>query len=183
MTKRELTRRDFLCNTALFGAMATLPFSPFAFATYAKQPRTLLLNNIHTGEVLESCYFDGKEYVSDEIALINRICRDHRRNEVQAMDLRLFDQINAIQGVIGSQAKVQIVSGYRSPTTNDALRKKSNAVAKKSYHMLGRAIDFRLEGVRLSDVKKAALSLKAGGVGYYPKSNFIHLDTGPVRAW
>lgn len=183
MTTRELTRRDFLRSTVLVGAMATLPFAPSALATYANQPRTLVLNNLHTGELLESCYFDGKQYVSDEMALINRLCRDHRRNEVHAMDRALFDQINAIQRIIGSEAEVQIISGYRSPTTNEALRKKSKAVAKKSYHMQGRAIDFRLDGVRLSEVKKAALSLKAGGVGYYPKSNFIHIDTGPVRAW
>ncbi|BCL69409.1 hypothetical protein TUMSATVNIG1_13570 [Vibrio nigripulchritudo] len=99
------------------------------------------------------------------------------------MDAALFDQINSIQGLIGSDAEVQIISGYRSPATNKALRAKSKAVAKKSYHMLGKAIDFRLDGVKLSEVKKAALSLKAGGVGYYPKSNFIHIDTGPVRNW
>ncbi|MBD1558330.1 DUF882 domain-containing protein [Vibrio sp. S9_S30] len=183
MTIRELTRRDFLCRTALVTAAVTLPFSPTVLATYANRPRTLLLNNLHTGELLESCYFDGKKYVSNEMAQINRLCRDHRRNEVHTMDRALFDQINAIQNIIGSKAEVQIISGYRSPTTNETLREKSKSVAKKSYHMQGRALDFRLDGVRLSEVRRAAMSLKVGGVGYYPKSNFIHIDTGPVRAW
>ena len=89
----------------------------------------------------------------------------------------IFDQISAIQQIIGSNAQVQVISGYRSPKTNKMLRAKSSAVAKKSHHMLGKAIDFRLEGVPLADVREAALSLKAGGVGYYPNS-----PTSPCRA-
>ncbi|KJY80899.1 DUF882 domain-containing protein [Vibrio nigripulchritudo] len=183
MTTKEISRRHFLRNTAVLGTFVSLPFSPSVFATYANQPRTLQFNNLHTGEILESCYFDGQRYVGSELARLNHLCRDHRRNEVYSMDAALFDQINSIQGLIGSDAEVQIISGYRSPAINKALRAKSKAVAKKSYHMLGKAIDFRLDGVKLSEVKKAALSLKAGGVGYYPKSNFIHIDTGPVRNW
>ena len=99
------------------------------------------------------------------------------------MDRALFDQISQIQSLLGTQAEVQIISGYRSPATNEALRSKSSGVAKKSYHMLGKAIDFRLDGVKLSHVREAAISLKAGGVGYYAKSDFVHIDTGPARQW
>ncbi|EEX41507.1 lipoprotein putative [Vibrio furnissii CIP 102972] len=99
------------------------------------------------------------------------------------MDKKLFDQISRIQAVLGTEAEVQIISGYRSPATNEMLRGKSSGVAKKSFHMLGQAIDFRLDGVSLKQIHEAALSLKAGGVGYYPKSQFVHIDTGPVRQW
>lgn len=99
------------------------------------------------------------------------------------MDKRLFDQISKIQTMLGVEAEVQIVSGYRSPATNEALRAQSSGVAKKSYHMLGQAIDFRLDGVDLKKVRDAARDLKAGGVGFYPSSDFVHIDTGPVRYW
>jgi uncharacterized protein YcbK (DUF882 family) len=99
------------------------------------------------------------------------------------MDKRLFDHISNIQNELGVEAQVQIISGYRSPATNEALRSKSSGVAKKSYHMLGQAIDFRLEGVNLKKVRDVARELKFGGVGYYPGSNFLHVDTGPVRYW
>ncbi len=141
------------------------------------------MNNLHTGETLETCYFNGQRYVRSELQRLNHICRDFRQNEVHPMDKKLFDQITRIQAALGTDAEVQIISGYRSPTTNAMLRNKSSGVAKKSFHMLGQAIDFRLEGVSLKQVHEAALSLKAGGVGYYPKSQFVHIDTGPVRQW
>ena len=143
----------------------------------------MAFNNLHTGEELESCYFDGRDYVANELSRIDNICRDFRRNEVHEMDKYLFDQISLIQSELGVEAEVQIISGYRSPATNAALRSKSSGVAKKSYHMLGQAIDFRLDGVNLKKVRDAAIELKAGGVGYYPRSNFVHIDTGPVRHW
>ncbi len=99
------------------------------------------------------------------------------------MDRRLFDQISQIQKLIGTESEVVVISGYRSPATNSALRSHSSGVAKKSFHMVGKAIDFRLDGIKLSTVREAALSLKAGGVGYYPGSNFVHIDTGTVRSW
>ncbi len=142
------------------------------------------MNNLHTGEALESCYFDGKEYVNKELARLNHLCRDFRRNEVHPIDKELFDHLTQIQRLLGTTNEVQIISGYRSPATNEALRAQSSGgVAKKSYHMFGKAIDFRIEGVKLAHVREAALSLKAGGVGYYPTSQFVHIDTGPVRSW
>lgn len=172
----------------LLGGAATVGLSLFPTLSFASQfentPRKLALNNLHTGEELQTEYFNGRGYQTTELAKLNHLCRDFRRNESIAMDTGLFDQLSAIQKVIGCDTQVQIISGYRSPATNEMLRGKSHGgVAKKSMHMLGKAMDFRLEGVPLDEVRKAALSLKAGGVGYYPGSNFVHIDTGRVRFW
>jgi len=152
-------------------------------ALIENKPRELVLSNLHTGETLQSQYFDGKNYQSNELKKLNHICRDFRQNEMIEMDKHLFDQVTAIQKIIGCEAQVQVISGYRSPVTNQMLSAKSSSVAKKSHHMLGKALDFRLEGVPLVEVRKAALFLKAGGVGYYPKSNFLHIDTAQFRSW
>ncbi len=178
----QTTRRDFLKLTA--GGLILAACTPsIAFASYASKPRELALSNLHTGESIETRYFNGKNYVRSELKRLNHLCRDFRRDEVHAMDKLLFDQLCQIQLLLGTQAEVHIVSGYRSPATNKQLRSKSKGVAKKSYHMSGQAIDFRLDGVSLKKIREAAISLQAGGVGYYPKSQFIHIDTGPVRQW
>lgn len=176
------SRRDFL-KLAGSGLVVATCAPSVAFASYPDQPRSLALTNLHTREALETCYFDGTKYVAKELSRLNHLCRDFRRNEVHPMDKRLFDHISQIQQELGVQAEVEIISGYRSPATNEALRGKSSGVAKKSYHMLGQAIDFRLDGVNLKRVRDVARELKFGGVGYYPGSNFIHVDTGPVRYW
>ncbi len=165
------------------GVVLASALPSFSWASLPDEPRALAMNNLNTGEILETCYFDGKRYINDELQRLNEFCRDHRRNEVHPMDRRLFDQISQIQKLIGTEAEVIVISGYRSPATNASLRNGSSRVAKKSMHMEGKAIDFRLDGVKLSTVRDAALSLKAGGVGYYPGSNFVHIDTGAVRFW
>ncbi len=177
-----VSRREFLklAGSSLVVA-ACVP--NIAKASYPDEPRVLAMNNLHTGETLESRYFNGHGYVRSELKRLNHICRDFRRNEVYPMDKGLFDQLSRIQALLGCDAEVQIISGYRSPATNEMLRNGSNGVAKKSYHMLGKAFDFRLDGVSLKKVHEAALSLNAGGVGYYPRSGFVHIDTGPVRRW
>ncbi len=181
MIQTNISRRDAL-KLALCGATASLVPS-LSFAMLSSAPRTLAMNNLHTGESLESRYFDGAKYIQAELARLNTLCRDHRRNETHSMDKRLFDQISEIQSLLGVKSEVLIISGYRSPETNASLRSGSNGVAKKSRHMLGQAIDFRLDGVKLSHLHEAALTIKAGGVGYYPRSQFVHIDTGPVRNW
>lgn len=178
----DFSRRDFI-KLAGSGLVVTSCAPSVAFASYPDRPRALALKALNTGEALETCYFDGRDYVKNELSRIDTLCRDFRRNEVHPMDKYLFDQISLIQAELGVEAEVMVISGYRSPATNEALRGKSNGVAKKSYHMLGQAIDFRLDGVELKKVRDAAISLKSGGVGYYPRSDFIHIDTGPVRYW
>ncbi|EJX1244268.1 DUF882 domain-containing protein [Vibrio alginolyticus] len=182
MVSRKFSRRDFLKMTA-GGVVLASALPSFSWASLPDEPRALAMNNLNTGEILETCYFDGKRYINDELQKLNEFCRDHRRNEVHPMDRRLFDQISQIQKLVGTEAEVIVISGYRSPATNASLRNGSSRVAKKSMHMEGKAIDFRLDGVKLSTVRDAALSLKAGGVGYYPGSNFVHIDTGAVRSW
>ncbi len=177
----QLSRRKFLQFAT--GGLVVSALPSVVLASPATKSRTLLLNNLHTGESLETCYFDGRRYDYDELSKLNHLCRDFRRDEVFSMDKRLFDQIARIQALLKTDAEVEIISGYRSPATNELLRSRSSGVAKKSYHMTGQAIDFRLRGISLKKVRDAARSLQAGGVGYYPSSNFVHIDTGPVRHW
>jgi uncharacterized protein YcbK (DUF882 family) len=182
MSVVDLSRRRFLTHTACGVACSTL-VPHFAFAGSPAKEKIIRMNNLHTGESLTSCYFDGRSYVESELDKIDHLCRDFRRDEIHPIDRQLLTQLQAIQKLLGVNTEVQIISGYRSPATNEMLRSQSGGVAKKSYHMQGKAIDFRLPGIELSQVRKAALSLKAGGVGYYPESNFVHIDTGPVRHW
>lgn len=188
MSEIDYTRRRLLAAGGIAVGACLLPGVAFSSPYKASRPneatsaRTLSLCNIHTREDLETQYFDGQSYIRQELERINHICRDFRRNEVAHMDRRLFDAIAEIQQGLGHQGQVRIISGYRSPETNRALQK-NGGVAKKSYHMKGQAIDFNLEGVPLSKVRRAALELGLGGVGYYPKSGFVHIDTGPVRRW
>jgi uncharacterized protein YcbK (DUF882 family) len=182
MEYTNFSRRTFIKSG--LATLAAAALSPVVFSSpLSALPRILRMNNLHTGECLDSEYFDGNNYQLGELRKLNHLCRDFRHNEAIKMDRGLFDQLSKIQKVIGCDTQVQIISGYRSPATNKMLRGKSNGVAKKSLHMVGRAIDFRLQGVPLAEVRKAALSLKIGGVGYYSESDFVHIDTGHFRSW
>lgn len=166
------------------GSFAIASCTPQAlFANERKSTRSIAMKSLHTGECVETRYFNGGHYVESEITKLNYLCRDFRREEVRPIDRRLFDHIGRIQSLVGSQAQVLLISGYRAPATNEELRKLSKGVAKHSYHTLGQAIDFRLDGIDLKQVRDAAFELKLGGLGYYPNSEFIHIDTGPVRYW
>ncbi|MCW8996107.1 MAG: DUF882 domain-containing protein [Psychromonas sp.] len=181
MPEPDLNRRNILKLGLLALGATCVPKLSFASTD---SPRALQMNNLHTGEILTTEYFDGRHYQRCELQKINHFCRDFRQNKAINMDKHLFDQLSKIQHIIGCcNEQIQIISGYRSPETNRMLRKNSTGVAKKSLHMQGRAIDFRIESVPLAEIRKAALSLKAGGVGYYPGSNFVHIDTGHVRTW
>ena len=186
MSKPDMLRRNIILSGLCALGATCIPSLSFAATTKSEAknfPRSLCMNNLHTGEVLQTEYFDGQNYPASELQKINYLCRDFRQNEMINMDKGLFDQLAKIQEVIGCDQQIQIISGYRSPATNKMLRGRSNGVAKKSLHMQGRAIDFRLHGVPLAEVRKAAISLRAGGVGYYPKSNFVHIDSGRFRTW
>jgi len=145
--------------------------------------RKLSLLNLHTGESITATYWAEGEYQNSELAAINNILRDHRTGDVHSMDSGLLELLNTLHHKLDARESFQVISGYRSPKTNAKLSKKSKGVAKKSLHMQGKAIDIRLPGCALSDLQKAALSCRKGGVGYYPKSDFIHIDTGRVRRW
>ncbi len=175
------SRRNFL--KAATGTAAIL-LAPTALAK-PNQPkeRILRLHNLHTGENLKATYWAEGQYLAEEIAALNRVLRDHRSNETYRMDQRLFDMLHVLQQQVDSNGTYHIISGYRSPKTNAMLNRNSSGVAKRSLHMQGRAIDIRLPGVELKHLRQAALNMKAGGVGYYPRSGFIHIDTGRTRFW
>ena len=162
---------------------AGLALRPAASLARPMGPRKLSFLNLHTGERLTTAFWSDGALLSDGLAEINRVLRDHRTGEVMPIDPGLLDMLHRLQQRMETTKPFHVISGYRSPKTNAALRKNGGGVAKRSYHMKGMAIDIRLPGHRLSDLRKAALSLRGGGVGYYPKSGFIHVDTGPVRQW
>ena len=109
--------------------------------------------------------------------------RDFRTGEVKAIDPRLLNVLYLLKRKVETDKPVLVLSGFRSKTTNDMLRKTTEGVARRSFHMAGRAIDIRMDRVKSANIQKAALRIGGGGVGYYPSSNFVHLDTGPVRTW
>jgi len=178
---RGHTRRRFL--QTLLGTTAALA-SPSLLASLQQAPeRSLVFKNLHTGESLRSTFWAEGRYLDAGLQAVDRILRDHRSGEVHRMDPKLLDLLFALQQSVGVGGAFHVISGYRSPATNRKLQASSSGVAKRSLHMQGRAIDIRLPGCDLAQLRKAALSLRAGGVGYYAKSDFIHVDTGRVRRW
>lgn len=148
------------------------------------QEHRLYLYHTHTGERLDVVYRRGDEYVSDAIAKLDYFLRDHRTGEVHHYDPKVFDILEDLTVAVGRPgAEIDIICGYRTPWSNQFLRTHSEGVAKNSLHMQAQAIDIRMPGVETSHLRDLALSLHRGGVGYYPRSNFIHVDTGRVRQW
>lgn len=176
-----LSRRSFLRGMA--SAAGLLAASPVLAAAVPSTQRTLAFHHTHTGERAEITYWRDGEYLAEELRSLDHLLRDHRTGESTRMDRDLLDMLYALQLGLGEPGEFEIISAYRSPKTNEMLRSKSGGVAKRSLHMQGKAIDIRLCGCELKRLRKTALSIKAGGVGYYPKSNFIHVDTGRVRYW
>ena len=145
--------------------------------------RSLALHNVHTSESKRIVYWSEGKYVASGLNEINWIMRDFRTSEIRAIDPRLLNILYIISRTLDTKEPTLVLSGFRSKKTNDMLRQTTEGVAKRSFHMLGRAIDIRRPTVDLANVQRAALMLNGGGVGYYPKSNFVHLDSGPVRTW
>lgn len=152
-------------------------------AVAADTARSIAFHNLHTGESLSATYWEGGAYVPGALDALNHLLRDHRTGEVHAIAPNLFDLISTLRGRLETNAVVQVISGYRSPATNAALHAHSEGVASHSLHMLGQATDLRIAGVDLGHLRDAAASLRSGGVGYYPQSQFVHVDVGRVRAW
>lgn len=186
-TADKLGRRSFLslglsAGVVGAGALTFLPRAVMAKST-ANDSRTLGFFNTHTNEILKATYWQNGAYDRSAVADINYILRDHRSGDVYSMDLKLFDLLTTLHRRTDSKKPFEIISGYRSPVSNAKLASASNGVAKHSMHMEGKAIDIRLRDVKLADLRLDALAMKAGGVGYYPKSDFVHVDTGRVRHW
>lgn len=180
------SRREIL-RTSIVSVMGLAVSSKIACASSLRLPDlgtfSISFQNHHTGEVFDSNYRVGDKYLPDAFKQINHILRDYRTGEVFPIDPRVIDILFMVSKKTGFNQPLQILSGYRSQSTNARLSKKSEGVAKNSLHMTGQAIDFRLPGFSTNQVRKVAVNLKAGGVGYYSKSDFIHVDTGQVRVW
>jgi len=182
--KTGLSRRNFIKLLVCSGVFSYS--SKFAFAALdgiAVKERSLSLFNPHTKEKFEGIYWCDGDYVPNALNNINHLMRDIRTNDVKLIDTHLLDLIFSISTKLKPKTPFRVISGYRSPKTNTLLRKRGNGAAKKSYHIKGQAVDIRLPGYRTSVLRRAAYELKKGGVGYYPKRRFVHIDVGPVRYW
>ena len=181
----EFGRRRLLGGALTLGAASML--LPKA-ALAAMPERRIAFRNIHTSENVDARFFGASGWDEQGLAELNHGLRDWRNNESTQMDPALMLLLSQIRDKLGvaPQAKIDLISGYRSPQTNAGLRAKGGAhtgVATKSQHMLGKATDIRMPGVALDQLHMAALSMQGGGVGYYPKDGFVHVDTGRVRRW
>lgn len=180
-----LSRRRFLsrgAQVAASGAALSLASRP-ALASIP-EARTVALDHTHTHERIALVYAADGRYLPAALGTLNHFLRDHYSGDIGVIDPQLFDLLYRVRQTLGSRQPFQVISGYRSPATNDRLRStRGGGVAKHSLHMEGMAIDIRLPGVALADLRDVALGLRAGGVGYYPQEQFVHLDTGRVRSW
>ncbi len=178
------TRRHFLRHSVSLAAAGVV--SGLATPARAAMPdaRGVAMAHTHTHEKIDLVYAVQERYVPESLGLLNRFLRDHYTGEVGVIDPQVFDLLHRVRQVLGSTAAYEVISGYRGTATNSHLRaSRGGGVASKSLHMEGRAIDVRLPGVALADLRDAALSLRAGGVGYYPRESFVHIDNGRVRHW
>lgn len=176
----SVTRRTLLGA----GAAALVlghPISALA-ARRTKEERVLSLVHLHTGESVKCPYWINGRYIGESVAEINHLLRDHRTDTEVRMDPALLDLLWLIRSRTGNRT-IEVFSAYRSPSTNAMLRSRSRGVARRSYHMQGKATDISIPGVSDRQLVKLVRSLNQGGVGYYPRSSFVHVDTGPVRYW
>jgi uncharacterized protein YcbK (DUF882 family) len=188
----SISRRAFLRVTS--GVVSTIASSvavpavakiasPAVIGLNQTNCRTLVLECLRSGERLKSDYWVEGRYVGEELARVNKVLRDIRSGAVHPIEPRLLDLMYQLGREVDARSGFQVISAYRSPATNAMLRKKASGVATKSLHMKGQAVDLLVPGRSLKNVHQAALKLRVGGVGYYPKSNFVHVDVGRVRQW
>lgn len=179
---KPVRRRDLLALGAAAGVSA-IAAPAWAGRLDVWEPRRAVLHNLHTGDAFNEVYYANGSYIPDALAEAKRVMRDWRNGAEHFIDPGLFDALHAIGSRLETNRPFQIISGYRSPATNAMLHARSKGVAEHSQHMLGKAVDVRVEGVDLARLRDAALAVGAGGVGFYPRSNFVHVDTGRVRQW
>jgi uncharacterized protein YcbK (DUF882 family) len=158
-------------------------FEPAGFMPRPATSRALSFYNVHTGETLRTVYFDHGQYIPSALVEVNYFFRDFRANEVKPIDPRLLDLLHRINRALDTAQPFNLISGYRSPATNAWLASQSEGVARHSLHMEGMAADINVQGHSLMLLQIVALAMRGGGVGYYPRSDFVHVDTGRVRRW
>jgi len=178
----KTTQKRTLLALALIGLAVTATVTP-PRDVRAADARQLTFYHTHTLQSLDVVYYENGEYVDSALDEINRFLKDFRTGDVAEMDPRLLDILYDVRNELGSNETFEVISAYRSPQTNEMLRSNSGGVAKNSQHLLGNAIDVRLRGVPIEDLRNTALDMRRGGVGFYKQSDFVHMDTGRVRRW
>jgi uncharacterized protein YcbK (DUF882 family) len=177
-------RRRFLRQGARLATAGALPMLALPARASLRGERELVLVHTHTRERIDLVYAVDERYLPDALERLNRFLRDHYSGSIGRIDPLLFEQLHRVQQALGNPRGYEVISGYRCPATNTQLRQtRGGGVARNSLHMEGRAIDVRLPGVPLAELRDAAHALRIGGVGYYPDSQFVHIDTGRVRSW
>jgi len=172
------------CCTLLILAVVSGSNSSFADEATPSQEHHLRLYHTHTDEHIDIVYRRGDVYLPEAEEKLDHFLRDHRTGDVKHYDPRVFDILSDVAAAVGHPgAEIEIICGYRTVWSNEFLRARSAGVAKNSQHMQAQAIDIRLPGVDTLTLRNAALALGRGGVGYYPRSGFVHVDTGRVRTW
>jgi uncharacterized protein YcbK (DUF882 family) len=176
-----LGRRRFLVGS--LGAAAAVMGRGRSAAATALPAHRLEFYHVHTAEKLAITYREHGALIPDALIEVNRYLRDFRTDQIHDIDVELLDTLHALYTTFDGRGNFEVISGYRSPRTNAALRHATTGVAENSLHIQGRAIDVRLTSAKTTALRDAALALRIGGVGYYAESNFVHVDTGNVRAW
>ncbi len=179
---RALRRRDLLRLGAFAGTLI-LPMPALARIALNPTEKTLKLYNLHTSESVAATFWADGAYLPEAFPEIDRILRDRHTGAVKRTDPELVELLYRIQTRLGNRQSLEVLCGYRSPRTNAMLLREGLTPAKHSYHLYGKAIDFRIPGRDLRQLRKVAMALQGGGVGYYPRAQFIHVDVGPVRHW
>lgn len=177
-----INRRNFLKYSAALAGVISAPGIAHA-ALLRPYEKSLKLFNTHTDETFNNVFWADGEFLPDALDNINHLLRDHRSNKVAQIDPNLLSLLEKMSQQVGAKNPLHVISGYRSPETNQFLAEHSAGVAKHSLHLEGKAIDIRVPGCDLAIVRKAGLDLRGGGVGFYPVSQFVHLDTGRIRSW
>ena len=181
-SSRYLRKPDMNCCFSIL-LLSVLLLGPISSLEPGEDIRQLSFYHTHTSEELSVTYYANGEYVVEALNKLNHLLRDFRSGDATEMDRSVFDILFEIQKSTGSTGIYHVISAYRSPTTNEILRSKSGGVARNSQHLLGKAIDVRLTDLDTAKLRDVALELTRGGVGYYRKSDFVHVDTGRVRRW
>ncbi len=179
--RNRISRRRLLAIAGAAGASAA--FERLGWAAPVPEARSLSFEHTHTGERLSVTYQEHGVNLPDALQAIDRLLRDYRTGEVRPIEPALLDLLNDLVDATGTASPFHVISGFRSVATNEMLRARGGGVAKGSLHLAGRAVDVRLSDVGGPALRDAALELARGGVGHYPRPDFVHVDTGRVRRW
>ena len=180
----EVTRRKLIKLGLLSAVSVIVPRTAFgALNDLLNEKRSLRIYNLHTKERAEIVYWQDGHYDTEALQELNHLFRDHYNGRVKKIDTKLFDYLYAIRQRLQCDEPYHLISGYRSLATNNRLRRRNKRVAKRSLHIKGKAADIRMPGHRIRELRKIAYELRGGGVGYYPRSHFVHIDVGRVRFW